>query len=54
MRVQFDEVKSLFHTYLQIPGDFPSNEHVPKVAFVTSASSNFLEAGQAKVPGGCA
>ena len=53
MRVQFEEVKNLFHTYLEIPGekafDSPS---IPDVAFVTSASSNFLEAGQAKVPGG--
>jgi hypothetical protein len=53
MRVQFDEIKSLFHTYLAIPGEFaPDVVGVPKVAFVTSASSNFLEAGQAKVPGG--
>jgi hypothetical protein len=52
MRVQFEEVKSLFHSYLKIPSGFPSDEGVPKVAFVTSASSNFLEAGQAKVPGG--
>jgi hypothetical protein len=52
MRVQFEQVKSLFHTYLSIPGEFPSVSGVPKVAFVTSASSNFLEAGQAKVPGG--
>ena len=52
MRVQFEEVKALFHTYLDIPAAFPSNPEVPKVAFVTSASTNFLEAGQAKVPGG--
>eukprot|EP00040_Diaphanoeca_grandis_P013675 m.69130 g.69130 ORF g.69130 m.69130 type:complete len:822 (-) comp24054_c0_seq2:107-2572(-) len=52
MRVQFEEVKDLFHTYLDIPSGFPSGDGVPKVAFVTSASANFLEAGQAKVPGG--
>ena len=57
MRVQFEEIKSLFHTYLSIPSAFPdagagAGGGVPKVAFVTSASSNFLEAGQAKVPGG--
>ena len=52
MRVQFEEVRALFRTYLDIPGSFPSNGGVPKVAFVTSASQNFLEAGQTKVPGG--
>jgi hypothetical protein len=52
MRVQFEAVKSLFHSYLKIPSAFPSDDGVPDVAFVTSASSNFLEAGQAKVPGG--
>ena len=52
MRVQFEEVKSLFHTYIDIPAAFSKDEGVPPVAFVTSASSNFLEAGQAKVPGG--
>jgi len=52
MRVQFDEIKTLFHAYLDIPSSFPADAGVPKVAFVTSASSNFLEAGQAKVPGG--
>jgi hypothetical protein len=46
------KVKSLFHTYLDIPRDFPADNGVPKVSFVTSASENFLEAGQAKVPGG--
>jgi hypothetical protein len=52
MTVQFEEIKSLFRTYLDIPSGFPSDEGVPKVGFVTSASTNFLEAGQAKVPGG--
>lgn len=52
MRVQFDEIKNLFHAYLDVPSSFPADAGVPKVAFVTSASSNFLEAGQAKVPGG--
>lgn len=51
MRVQFEEVRDLFRAYLDIPGSFPSDEGVPKVAWVTSASENFLEAGQAKVPG---
>lgn len=51
MRVQFDEVRDLFRAYLDIPSSFPSDEGVPKVAWVTSASQNFLEAGQTKVPG---
>jgi hypothetical protein len=51
MRVQFEQVKSLFHNYLDIPSAFPSGGSVPKVAFVTSASTNFLEAGQTKTPG---
>jgi hypothetical protein len=52
MRVQFEEVTSLFREYLAVPGGFHGDVSVPQVAFVTSASQNFLEAGQAKVPGG--
>ena len=52
MRVQFEEIKSLFHAYLEVPQAAGWEPTLPKVAFVTSASSNFLEAGQAKVPGG--